>query len=296
MGRELIALEEHPVIAEFKAYLRRPEGRAGGVNARLFAANGPDADVVLSLGRSHLQDSLVHVCLVQDGEEIGGFYGYVRRPKPLVCGMVACIFGEDGEEADMITATGLSRYLETPVQVCIRLVKEPSGAPAGKREKGPYGKEARDLWRSGFFSMRRVQELVGTDMEFIEWLRTRKCAVDYEECGPCGGDVVAAHCRRISAGAGKGIKPEYSALPVCNTHHQIQHQKGEEAIGGREWMELTARRCAQEWAWNKWVADKGYSSMTFVAPAEVFRWASRYGLDQYLPLVYALQEFDRVGS
>lgn len=93
-------------------------------------------------------------------------------------------------------------------------------------KKGEWGKEAQILRQSGFFRSPAVWRAVGTDKDYLEWLKTQECAAKH--LGGCEGDIVAAHVRRISNGSGVGIKPkEFSAIPLCHRHHMLQHQKGE---------------------------------------------------------------------
>ena len=83
----------------------------------------------------------------------------------------------------------------------------------------------------------------GTDKQFLEWLKTQPCAVG----SGCEGDVVPAHVRRIANGAGTGIKPEYSAIALCNHHHQLQHQHGESRIGGKAWVDARLIDARGDW-------------------------------------------------
>lgn len=99
---------------------------------------------------------------------------------------------------------------------------------AHKPEK-PYGKQASSLYANGFFLVPQVLRAIGTDDEFLEWVRQQPCAARH--LGGCGGDVVAAHVRRISEGAGIGLKPSgFNAIPLCNNHHALQHSQGESAL------------------------------------------------------------------
>lgn len=100
---------------------------------------------------------------------------------------------------------------------------------------GPY---ANALYKSGWFYAPGVIQAFGTDDEFLEWVKGLPCACASPECH---GDVVAAHVRRINQGAGVGIKPEYSAIPLCHHHHHLQHQHGESAIGGKDRVDEMAR-------------------------------------------------------
>ncbi|MHB8727610.1 MAG: hypothetical protein ACYC9K_01075 [Sulfuricaulis sp.] len=93
----------------------------------------------------------------------------------------------------------------------------------------PYGKQASELYKNGFFLNPKVLEKVGTDEEFLGWLKLQPCAAAH--FGDCEGDVVAAHVRRIANGAGTGLKPnQYSAIPLCHKHHMLQHVAGQNAL------------------------------------------------------------------
>lgn len=60
-------------------------------------------------------------------EQMGVFSGYIRRPIPNQNGMIAQIFGENGDDADTILALSLSKYQDVQVFVNIHLVKDPNG-------------------------------------------------------------------------------------------------------------------------------------------------------------------------
>lgn len=64
---------------------------------------------------------------LQNTEQIGSFSGYVRRPLPTQTGMITQIFGENGEDSDMIVALSLSKYQDLQVVVNIYLIKDANG-------------------------------------------------------------------------------------------------------------------------------------------------------------------------
>ena len=144
----------------------------------------------------------------------------------------------------------------------------------------PYGKEAAELYKSGFFFNPHVMEKVGTDAEYLEWLKTQLCCVKDQHHE---GDNVAAHVRRISAGAGTGIKPDYSAVPMCDHHHRLQHQKGESAVGGKDHLDRERARHL-----SRWMAKTIFNqeSMGHVYPAQVQYWCKKNEITQYLPDAY----------
>ena len=59
--------------------------------------------------------------------QIGSFSGYNRRPIPTQSGMTAQFYGENGEDADMISALSLTKFQETDVNVNVYLVKDANG-------------------------------------------------------------------------------------------------------------------------------------------------------------------------
>lgn len=60
-------------------------------------------------------------------EHLGAFSGYVRRPIPNQSGMIAQIFGENGDDADTILALSLSKFQDVEVLVNVYLVKDSVG-------------------------------------------------------------------------------------------------------------------------------------------------------------------------
>jgi hypothetical protein len=61
------------------------------------------------------------------------------------------------------------------------------------------------------------------DREFLAWIRTLPSCLSGES--PC----VAAHVRRVSEGAGMGIKPRLFSVPMTDIEHRYLHQHGEYA-------------------------------------------------------------------
>lgn len=159
-------------LASFTASLRRPRPLATGIVAEMFAANGPDADATLVLGKSELQDSLV---LVDLGEDMGSFQGHLRRPEPKITGMVVRIFGEDGKNADCITALGLSKFLDQLVTVTVTQLQTPEGAevkPVAPKVTGVVGeKPAAILWKCSLWGDPKAWARFGSEASYNEWLQ-----------------------------------------------------------------------------------------------------------------------------
>lgn len=162
-----------------------------------------------------------------------------------------------------------------------RMTMEASKRQAQNKTASPYGKPAQALRQSGFFRIPEVWRAVGTDGHYLDWIRKRMCAV----CGACDG-IEAAHVRRVANGAGTGIKPEYSAIPLCHTHHQMQHQQGEGAIGGRDWVDQQRIEHVQQWAWDRLKDTLGYEHWSSLPPEVLRGWAERHDLTRYLPEPY----------
>lgn len=141
-----------------------------------------------------------------------------------------------------------------------------------KSKKSLYGQQAKELRLSSFFRRPEVWRAVGTDQEFLDWLKTQDCcaAKNYHN-----GDIVAAHVRRVANGSGTGIKPEYSAIPLCDEHHQLQHQKGESAVAPREWWDKKRIEHLQKWCWETLKTKLGYTSWSDVPPWELLTWAEK---------------------
>lgn len=151
-------------------------------------------------------------------------------------------------------------------------------------EKGPFGKEAAKLYRSGFARCPDVWEAVGSDEDYLAWVRRQPCCV----YGEHSGDVVAAHVRRVAHGSGMGVKPAYAAIPLCDGHHRIQHQEGESALGGKEWVDRQRIEHLQRWCWSRLAGGFGVDSMTKVIPADFIAWANDNNLSAYVPRNYGV--------
>lgn len=68
--------------------------------------------------------------------QIGAFSGYNRRPEPSQNGMTAQFFGENGDDADMVSALSLTKFLDAEVFIRIYLVKDSVGRIMKKKDGG----------------------------------------------------------------------------------------------------------------------------------------------------------------
>lgn len=156
-------------MIRFNALLRRPKSRADGMVAEMFAGNGPDADEVTKLGLTQYQDARVSVLLIEAGtkEELGSFEAAVRRPVPLVSGMVAQFLGENGADADKIVALCLTHFVDKAVVVDVSMLQTPEGAavPAETgRPAADHGAFAAALYKSSLWTARQVMDALAHDV------------------------------------------------------------------------------------------------------------------------------------
>ena len=85
------------------------------------------------------------------------------------------------------------------------------------------------------------------DQDFLDWVSTLPSVLDgtFSEYHNGVGKCVACHVRRAN-NSGTSYKPLYSAVPLTNDQHQLQHQQGEMAMVERYMgipcTEATAKR------------------------------------------------------
>lgn len=75
-----------------------------------------------------------------------------------------------------------------------------------------------------------------SDAKYLKWLRTKPCMIcgQFREYRNGAGVSQAAHVRLFGRG-GVGMKPPYSAVPLCSQCHGLQHNKSHEIYGNKEW-------------------------------------------------------------
>lgn len=169
-----------------------------------------------------------------------------------------------------------------------------------KEGERKYGQHARALMLSGFFKEPAVYMQVGKDRDFLQWLKSQRCVVTGAET------VDVAHVREIAAGAGVGIKPEYSAIPLSRQmHRHVQHQQGivylyrvahgkstnltwsdEDIKIARRWLQDKVRRHIVGWAWETLRKQLGYESWSEVPPEKLRAWAHHHDVTELLPDEY----------
>ena len=145
------------------------------------------------------------------------------------------------------------------------------------RGKGPHGVYAQALHRSGFFGHQAVLSALGTDEDYLAWVRRQPCARTGSDNG-----VVAAHVRRAGH-AGTGFKPTYSAIPLHDDLHRLQHQQGESAVADTGWWDRQAYEHAKRWACERLRDEFGVDSLTWIDPRGLRDWAMARGVIRHLP-------------
>lgn len=151
-----------------------------------------------------------------------------------------------------------------------------------------YGVASRALRESDFFSELATWRAAGSDRQFLAWLRGLSCWIERKPGHVCAGAIVPAHVRRIASGAGVAIKPEFSAIPLCDGAHRDQHQHGESAIGGRDHVYRARLRYVRRWSAGVVLADLGYKSWCYVPPEKLSDWARSHDVFHLLPPEYRI--------
>lgn len=89
---------------------------------------------------------------------------------------------------------------------------------------------------------------------YLKWLRGCECV--FADLGGCEGKIEAAHTPDPQS-KGVGTKAaDCNAIPACQHHHRLQHDKGWSAVGlTKEAAMKLADKCWQAWpgriAWER---------------------------------------------
>ena len=183
----------------------------------------------------------------------------------------------------------------------------------------PYGQQAKELAQSSFFRTPAVWKAVGTVAEFQAWVQQQDCIVCGNQDFPPDtgiGRCEFAHVRRAGEAenqpeaAGTSYKPEYSGVPMCNAHHDLQHQHGETRAyrahlvsktgseqqvtldQAKDWFNKQRIQHLFKWCWETVKEELGYDSWARVPPRELHDWAEQHGIAQYLPPCYLIEDVD----
>lgn len=152
---------------------------------------------------------------------------------------------------------------------------------------GAYGHYAAALYKTGFWFNPAVLRALGSDSDYREWIQRQPSAYSgkFSEYVDGEGRCIAAHVRR-AGDAGTAHKPEYACIPLTDAEHRLQHEKGENALGGPEWFDKARAKYLQEWAHQRLRAALGVESLAEASPQMVCAWAERNDLLAALPIVY----------
>lgn len=154
-----------------------------------------------------------------------------------------------------------------------------------------FGPQARVLRiHVAFMGNPKVWAAVGSDNDYLAWVRTMPCACckwqprwEMDVFVQCE----AAHVRRVGEGFGTAYKaPSYSAIPLCHRCHKLQHDHGEGEIGGREWVDRTRLKHVVDWVWETLKTELGYAHWNLVPPETLLAWAREHDLEKALPECY----------
>lgn len=153
----------------------------------------------------------------------------------------------------------------------------------------PYGKEASELYRLGFFLNPKALEAIGSPGDYHEWVKRQPSAYSgkFNEYVHDEGRCIAAHVRRVAEGAGTAIKNDYGVIPLTHDEHaNLQRQHGESAMGGKEWFDKQRAHYVTDWASHRLAQHLGAASMGHVPPDTLRAWAAIHDLTNALPRVY----------
>lgn len=156
-----------------------------------------------------------------------------------------------------------------------------------------WGDLARELRLSGFWGWPLVWKAIGTDQEYQAWVRQQRCARTRQP-GSEYDPIVFAHVRRVADGSGTSAKPLYAGIPLLNSLHQRQHQRGESDVHpkGKNWFDEQRMKHVREWAWQtlkiRIAKQEGreYEHWSQIPPVALLKWAAEHNVDQYLPKSY----------
>jgi len=158
-----------------------------------------------------------------------------------------------------------------------------------KKKSGPYGQYAKALVQSGFFRSPVLWNVVGSDVQYLTWLKKQRCAFT-GEYGHEDNPIVAAHVRRVSNGSGMGIKPPFSAIPLNNFHHQQQHLHGEDSINNESWWSTQRIKHVEKWALERFryllKEQFGVESLTWLSPDLMFKLSTENNFYHIVPAIY----------
>ena len=151
---------------------------------------------------------------------------------------------------------------------------EAESEPEKPKEKSFY----KELFRLGWFNNPNILKAFGTDKSYQDFVRTQTSCVSGQS------PVEFAHVRRIQNGAGTGIKPDYSGVPLTHEEHMKQHNEGESAIGGREFLDKELVKHRQAWIKSIIYKHFGVTSLSDINHDDFLSYIAELGIDNTIPL------------
>lgn len=85
------------------------------------------------------------------------------------------------------------------------------------------------------------------ERRYLDWLRTQPSALSGHFSWNDGAPFCEPAHWRTARYAGIATKPEYLAIPLTHDEHALQHRKGQNLIGSRDWWEEQCRTHLQRW-------------------------------------------------
>jgi hypothetical protein len=302
--------DDHPdFLGAFNGHIRRPQPGAKGVMAQFYGENGADADTILSLSMTKFQGQHVRVSVywIKDSigvpkRESGGypkiaeFESFIHRSIPRSAGMLATLFAPNGPASDAAHELGFTKYLDSWVQVRLYKYIETETAATDTSPKflntaialphqhtvsnsGKFGDAAKLLQIHGFFRNAMVWSAIGGEDSFKKWLVDRACCASVNpSCAEPGKPVKI-----------KGSSfDQFQFVALCSSHAQSM-EKRIDLIGGRHLLDQRRGMLMNEWAIQSLCAFLGTQSLAQTHPGMLLDWASKNGVDAFLPKQYVNQ-------
>lgn len=300
-------LKDDGIIGSFGGYIRRPKPTTSGMIANIFGENGEDADMISALSLTKFQETgvFVEVYLVKDsngrlmreGESypmIAKFNSIVRRPQPGQDGMTAQFFAANGEDADEVLNLGKTKYQDAFVFVQIKKnalifnpdiqMKQQLEQQAAKtvinerknlqKKIKEYGDAMNALKLSGFFKQPNVWKAIGTEEEYIDYIKNEKCLFHNHQCY----DIQAFKMNNEDV-------RHYAYVPLCIKHAEQAKNDINSIPGGIKCLNMRHSILIYEWAMKKLTDILGYDepNLYVLNPSKVLFWAIENKLNVYIP-------------
>ena len=117
-------------------------------------------------------------------------------------------------------------------------------------QKGQKRKRSRKPTLSHLAPLIARAKANGSERQYLDWLKTQRSALSGSFSWTEGTPFCEPAHWRTAKHAGTSQKPEYLAIPLTHDEHALPHQKGQSAIGTRDWWE---RQCVEHL--ERWIAS-----------------------------------------